>query len=308
MLNSSAWLFQYNWVRSSKRWINIALVEEVHVKLLHASVKKGVSVSGNAPASGPHVAESCKLGEEIIASVSLSPKSGYWRLGARILRRKKGVQDLISDSVHLVSISTQSNRVTGWALSRCWGGCCYQGKWGETGHGGAVVSTNASIGRLLDVNEADENMWPSSQLAWLFTTCASLFLEEDSKDNVTPHTHTRLILQRRCLCHARQRGLSINEQTEEQMSPFMLTVSRSQRTRSSFPAELWFGATETKPHSSAEIKRCFFTPTANERLPNRNWRQVCSWEFTHLTDDGRQWAGQLHPAQSSSCQLPPRVI
>lgn len=42
-------------VRCSKRWINIASVDEVHVMLPHASVKKGISVLRNAQASGPHV-------------------------------------------------------------------------------------------------------------------------------------------------------------------------------------------------------------------------------------------------------------
>lgn len=85
------------------------------------------------------------------------------------------------------------------------------------------------------------------------------------------------------------------------MTPFMLTVSRSQWAHSSFPAELWFSATETKPHSSAQIKRCCFTATANERLLKPNWRRVRSQEFKRLTEGGRQWARQLLPAQS--CQL-----
>lgn len=135
----------------------------------------------------------------------------------------------------------------------------------------------------------------------LIRTFASVCLQAGSRGNVSTHTH--LILQRRCPCHATQWGLSINEWAEGQMTPFMLTMSRSQRTYSSFPAELWFGATETKLHSSTQIKRCFFTPTANERLLKPNWRRVCSQELKRMTDGWRQWARQLLPAQSPTCQL-----
>lgn len=116
---------EYIWARCSKRRTNIVSVEEVHVLLPHASVKKGVSVLRSAQASGPHVvgAWSCKLSEEITVSVSL-PGGLSRQLGERILCCEKGVQNLISGSVHLVYISIPSNRVSGWMLSRC----CYQGK------------------------------------------------------------------------------------------------------------------------------------------------------------------------------------
>lgn len=75
----------------------------------------------------------------------------------------------------------------------------------------------------------------------------------------------KLILQQRGHCHARQRGLSRNEQTERQMTLFMLAVNRSQcrRTESSSPAELWLCATKTKQYSYVQIKGHFFTLAAN---------------------------------------------
>lgn len=61
----------------------------MHVKLPHTSVKKGVSVLGNAQASGPHVAEGCKLGEETRASVFLQ-RLVIGGLGQEFCEAKRG--------------------------------------------------------------------------------------------------------------------------------------------------------------------------------------------------------------------------
>lgn len=209
----------------------------------HASVKKGVSVLRNAQASGPHVvtAWSCKLREEIKASVSL-PGGLSPQLGERILWSKRG---------------PKSNQ---WLY--IWLALAYR-PIGSVGECCRAAATRVKEEKLIKACDCRGGRHHFNSYICIFVSAACFQKQCD-------HTHTHLILQRRCPCHAAQWGLSINEQREGQM-----TVSRSQWTHSSFPAELWFGATETKPHSTAQIKRCFFSP----QLPMRGSWSLIEGEF-----------------------------